>query len=401
VNVSPYISLLGFSQGALLSSLLLFAPGQWNKARILLIALLSAMTFNLLRVYTINSEYGLMLPQVLTLGLFVSYAIAPLHYLYVKSALRPHERFCQTELWHFLPTFFVFIYFWLFSELDIAAHENLLERFQSGKPLNLLSISGYERLPNILPIASLIQLCIYFFLARKVVEAEVISEKKDLENTFFIRWLEFINCCMLFMIGVIMVSIVYQLFSGNFPAQMLHSIGSVMSTLVILSILFLGIRQLRFSVISAAPSNTSEDALSSGSIIESGVQSKNLDFINDKYKKSGLSGNRTQEIAYKAIEILEENDLYLNNELTLASLAEHIGCTTNHLSQSINSIFEKSFTELVRKLRVEEAKRLLVGSPSTSVLDVAMAAGFNSKSSFYSAFKKETDQTPSSYRSLH
>jgi len=85
----------------------------------------------------------------------------------------------------------------------------------------------------------------------------------------------------------------------------------------------------------------------------------------------------------------------------LASLAEHIGCTTNHLSQSINSIFEKSFTELVRKLRVEEAKRLLVGSPSTSVLDVAMAAGFNSKSSFYSAFKKETDQTPSSYRSLH
>jgi len=277
----------------------------------------------------------------------------------------------------------------------------LLQRFQNGKPLNLLSIAGYERLPNILPIASLIQLCIYFFLARKVVEAEVISEKTDLENTFFIRWLEFINCCMLFMIGVIMASIVYQLFSGNFPAQMLHSIGSVMSTLVILSILFLGIRQLRFSVISAAPSNTSEDALSSGSIIESGVQSKNLDFINDKYKKSGLSGNRTQEIAYKAIEILEENDLYLNNELTLASLAEHIGCTTNHLSQSINSIFEKSFTELVRKLRVEEAKRLLVGSPSTSVLDVAMAAGFNSKSSFYSAFKKETDQTPSSYRSLH
>ncbi|TMN91716.1 hypothetical protein CWB72_06330 [Pseudoalteromonas phenolica] len=47
--------------------------------------------------------------------------------------------------------------------------------------------------------------------------------------------------------------------------------------------------------------------------------------------------------------------------------------------------------------RILAAKKLLIESELT-VLDIAMQVGFNSKSAFYSAFKKHTQLTPSSYK---
>jgi len=52
----------------------------------------------------------------------------------------------------------------------------------------------------------------------------------------------------------------------------------------------------------------------------------------------------------------------------------------------------------VNSLRIIEAKKLLLKQPTFAVIDVAMSCGFNSKSTFNSAFKRNTDSTPSSFR---
>ena len=63
----------------------------------------------------------------------------------------------------------------------------------------------------------------------------------------------------------------------------------------------------------------------------------------------------------------------------------------------MNESIGMNFFDYVNKYRVEMAKHQLQHSSDT-VIDIAMNVGFNAKSSFYTAFKKVAQQTPSQYR---
>jgi AraC-like DNA-binding protein len=97
---------------------------------------------------------------------------------------------------------------------------------------------------------------------------------------------------------------------------------------------------------------------------------------------------------------MEEDKVYLDPELSLPRLAEALGCSVNHLSQAINAGHNLSFFDYVNHYRVAEAARLLRQKDCRfpAVLDVALSVGFNSISTFYTAFKKSTGQTPAKYR---
>jgi len=58
-----------------------------------------------------------------------------------------------------------------------------------------------------------------------------------------------------------------------------------------------------------------------------------------------------------------------------------------------------SFWDYVNRFRVEEARDLLENNPDVSIISVCFKVGFNSKSSFNTAFKKMTGMTPTEYRS--
>jgi AraC-like DNA-binding protein len=75
-------------------------------------------------------------------------------------------------------------------------------------------------------------------------------------------------------------------------------------------------------------------------------------------------------------------------------------CSVNHLSQAINAGFGVSFYDYVNGYRVRQAADILCcgDTESNGILDVALAVGFNSTSTFYAAFKKITGQTPAQYR---
>jgi AraC-like DNA-binding protein len=69
----------------------------------------------------------------------------------------------------------------------------------------------------------------------------------------------------------------------------------------------------------------------------------------------------------------------------------------NHLSQVINAFEHCSFRDFVNKARVTEVCRRLDESAELNLLELAMEVGFNSKSSFNRAFRKQTGKTPSEY----
>lgn len=91
---------------------------------------------------------------------------------------------------------------------------------------------------------------------------------------------------------------------------------------------------------------------------------------------------------------------YLNAYLSLESVAEKLNLNKSYLSRIINSELEKSFSDYVNELRVEEAKIYMTNPEfkDYTLISIGLEAGFNSKSAFNSAFKKFTGLTPSEYK---
>lgn len=116
-----------------------------------------------------------------------------------------------------------------------------------------------------------------------------------------------------------------------------------------------------------------------------------------KYQRSALDQQQASQIAEKIEKAMLEHRLYLDSSLTLQKLAKSASTSPNYISQTLNETLGMNFFDYVNKYRIRAAQHHLEHTNST-VLDIAMTVGFNSKSSFYTAFKKETQQTPSQYR---
>jgi len=102
-------------------------------------------------------------------------------------------------------------------------------------------------------------------------------------------------------------------------------------------------------------------------------------------------------LAYVALEKQLCQGLFQDNELSLAKLAEASGLNIHLASKAINECSGGNFYDWVNLYRVEKAKSLLLDS-DTQISRICYDVGFNSKSTFYAAFKKVTGQTPGAYR---
>ena len=97
---------------------------------------------------------------------------------------------------------------------------------------------------------------------------------------------------------------------------------------------------------------------------------------------------------------IEKEKVFIENELSLAELSRRINIQAYQLSELISRLYNESFFDFVNRHRVEEIKLRIEdpASDSFSLLGIAMDCGFNSKSSFNTAFKKFAGITPSEYR---
>lgn len=99
----------------------------------------------------------------------------------------------------------------------------------------------------------------------------------------------------------------------------------------------------------------------------------------------------------KLIVLIEEKELYRNSELTIKEVAEKMELPAYKLAQLIKE-GGTTFYELIRKIRVEHAKEMLLDENCTySIEAIAYEVGFNSRASFYRAFKKYENKNPSDY----
>lgn len=117
-----------------------------------------------------------------------------------------------------------------------------------------------------------------------------------------------------------------------------------------------------------------------------------------RYRRCQLNDSLADEIGRRLETQMTGQHLYRQNDLTLAGLAATVGVTPHQLSEYLNQHRGLGFARFVARYRVEEAQDLLVKHPSRPVLDIAMAAGFSSKSTFNTVFAEHAGMTPSAWR---
>jgi AraC-like DNA-binding protein len=121
-----------------------------------------------------------------------------------------------------------------------------------------------------------------------------------------------------------------------------------------------------------------------------------------KYQGSNLTPEQIEAYKKRLLALLNAEKPFLNPQVNLTDLSEKLSVSSKHLSQVINQCFNKSFFDFINSYRIQEVQHILKESKDDkmTVLEAMYQAGFNSKSSFNTAFKKETGQTPTEYRNL-
>jgi AraC-like DNA-binding protein len=126
--------------------------------------------------------------------------------------------------------------------------------------------------------------------------------------------------------------------------------------------------------------------------VEDDVQSDN--------KKLSLSELIRKKYQHQLIQFMDEHKPFLDPEITLTELARKVIIPARSLSEVINISFRQNFYDFINSYRIKESERLFSSDkdPNKTILEVLYAVGFNSKSSFNSAFKRLTGMTPTDYR---
>ncbi len=122
-------------------------------------------------------------------------------------------------------------------------------------------------------------------------------------------------------------------------------------------------------------------------------------FLKDNSNIDTIVKSKNEHIAHLE-NIVVHNQGYLNPNLTLDSLTEALQLSKSHLSRIINAELQMSFNDYINSLRVSEAKKLLLNPEFSNytLVSIGLEAGFNSKTTFNTTFKKFSSQTPSQFR---
>ena len=90
-------------------------------------------------------------------------------------------------------------------------------------------------------------------------------------------------------------------------------------------------------------------------------------------------------------------DTYYSQGITLEELAERLGVTDEYLSTLIKKETEMSFTETLRKVRIERMKELLLHS-GLKLNQIAEMVGYSDPKYMSKVFKEEVGMLPAQFR---
>lgn len=122
-------------------------------------------------------------------------------------------------------------------------------------------------------------------------------------------------------------------------------------------------------------------------------------YLIDKYKNSPINVYDKNNYLQSLVKYMDIKNPYLEPDITLEKVARDLSMNTRVLSQIINESFKNNFNGYINEYRIKESMRQLSDIHNKKTIqEILYDSGFNSKSAFYTEFKKHTGLTPQEYR---
>jgi len=374
---------LGILQGILLAALIYFHPKSDR----------SVNTFLALYIFCISSVMTMPIAMNV-IGWRNSYFIQPIPllpgiflYFYLLS-------FKETLTWRkALPHFIIVFIFFFLTYWNLAA---IVRIYPDAKHVPVEALKRPATLTIML--IRTVQLFLYFFLSRRALKSYQHSIQHLFSDTSRIdlHWARFLVNGYLVLISAFLVIFPLLL---RYPQyfDLLLLLNMAVATPYIYIATYKGVMQPTiWQVQPGINKEIVQEEIQEAEKIEIKIVSQEK----PKPARAGLSIDKIDEITKKIIALMDVEKLYQETELTLQQLSDKLQLPTYQISQAINEGMKKNFYDLVNGYRVEEAKRLLLDPKSINytILSVGFEAGFNSKTTFNTVFKKFTGLTPSDFK---
>ncbi|MBN1697230.1 MAG: helix-turn-helix transcriptional regulator [Spirochaetales bacterium] len=115
------------------------------------------------------------------------------------------------------------------------------------------------------------------------------------------------------------------------------------------------------------------------------------------YKRLALESHKDMDLR-KIIGFFKTS--YTDPDISLVKMGHDLGLSPTRISFLVKREFGLSFKQMLNKIRLTEAKRLLAET-DRQIIDIAFAVGYNDRSYFYKVFLKNEGISPSDFRKEH
>jgi AraC-like DNA-binding protein len=369
VSLISLVFIVSLSIGMFLSLILFVSRkgnARANKFLSLLILLFSIVQIWDFLMYTrliLRFPHMLMIvnPLILLLGPFV--------YFYVKALTSVDWKYSVRLVVHFIPTAAYYVFFLPFYFL----HEQEKFRLISDAIVNHKFI-----IPRTFYIIAIIQILIYLIYSIRIL----LEHSTYIKNHFSFTEHVNLNWLKRLLIIFILLWLAFALRS-LYPIKMIWEFSAILSVLSMYVVGYFGYNQ---------------PAIFEEPMIDSMSKSDKKEI--KKYASSPLTEKEITEYLNKILVLMKDEKMFLKNDLKIGEVAAKVNVPLHYVSQIINEKLGKNFYDFINEFRVDEAKKRLADTTYNylTILAIGFDSGFNSKTAFYSAFKKISGMNPSEYK---
>jgi len=356
--------LLGIAQGFFLSVTLPIVHQKNIAANKILSLQLTLACFTLLtRIIVFKAEELWVIQRISVLETFI-FVFGPLGYIYLKRLLEKGQEKFSLPLYHYIPAL---LYLCYLLYINIFSSQEFGERLASGYFANAFFIAE---------LSALLFNLYYWYLSLVFFLKVLRGEKEQL--SFSQPAISFVGM-MLLIISVILLGWIVS-FCSTYFFQTSLPIVNYNSVWIAIPILIYVIGYFALKQPNIFRIEVAKDSIKNPS-------------------KSRMDEESIQILQRKLEKLMDKEQVYLNNELTLFELAKQLNTSTNKLSWLLNTVYKSSFYDFINEYRVNAflAKLERNEHKAKTLFSLSMEVGFNSKSTFNKAFKASLNETPSSY----